>query len=302
MKRIKKLAVLGMVSASLLGGYTALASSSNATKVQATSYKYTKKFYKVKLLKKTEVDKSKRSYISISDVYNSWKYLPAGTIVYVKSNGDKVSWQVKGPQLKGKYWVTNYNTEDYSWFTTNLKAKLPFTSYNRHGIVVRQTPNTISYSNKYAKVTIYTNTIKLYHFNNTENAPYNTAYIKVKFTNKSKHARVAADFIDDYFKIRKLNSKTLSSFEAGISTQHAPNSQMWKQVQRGKQPVRPHKTITALIANDLHGGLHSHQKFMFQPIDDWDSSLGKPKYAKGSVLHQADDYTETDDFIDDDEY
>lgn len=141
---IKRIVILGMTSLSLLGISTTSLMQVKTQVVKAVHYKYADKYYKVKLLRKTEVDKAPHPYIKLSDVYYHWKYLPAGSIVYVKSNGSNVSWTVKGAQLPGKYWVTDYNSQDYSWFSTNLNAELPRNTYNAHGFVVRQTPNTIS--------------------------------------------------------------------------------------------------------------------------------------------------------------
>lgn len=290
---LKKLAISLVLGTCATYGSQAI----NLPTVHAVNYKYTDKFYKVKLLRKTEVDKSKHPYIKIGDVYNTWKYLPSGSIVYVKSNGSNVSWSVKSSQLRGKYWVTDYNSKDYSWFSTNLKAFLPRNTYNAHGFIVRQTPNTISLTNKYGKATIYTNTIQLYHFPHTGGTTRNTAYIKAKFTNKSSNPRIAAHFIDDYFNIRKINKKTLSVFDPSSSSAHAPNATVMHSSDHAFSAVRPHKTITCTIASDLSGGLHSKQKFVFQPQDLYGHKLGKPKYARGSKLHYSDDYTESNDYI-----
>lgn len=295
---IKRIVILGMTSLSLFGISTTSLMQVKTLAVKAVHYKYADKYYKVKLLRKTEVDKAPHPYIKLSDVYYHWKYLPAGSIVYVKSNGSNVSWTVKGAQLPGKYWVTDYNSQDYSWFSTNLNSELPRNTYNAHGLVVRQTPNTISLTNKYGKAIIYTNTIQLYHFPHADGSTPNTAYIRVRFTNKSNIPRFPAHFISDYFNIRKINTNTLSEFDPSESTAHAPNQEVWDARQLGLSAVRPHKTVTCIIADDLHGGLHSHQRFSFQPVDIYGRHLGKAKYATGSKMHYSDDITDDDDFTD----
>ena len=293
----KKLAVLGAASLSLFSISTPALMQAKTQTVQAVNYKYADKFYKVKLLCRTEVDKNARPTLKVGDIFRHWKYLPAGTIVWVKSNGSNVSWQVKSPQLPGKYWVTEYNSLDYSWFSTNLNAELPRNTYVGHGYTVRQTPNTISLTNKYGKVTIYTNSIQLYHFPKSYGSTRNTAFIKAKFTNKSSYPRVAAHFVSNYFNIKKINENTLSRFDPSESTAHTPSEEIVHLNEISLSAVRPHKTITCLLADDMTGGLHSKQRFSFQPVDANGNNLGKPKYGTGSNLHYNDD-----DIDDDDDY
>lgn len=291
--KFKKALVIGLASIALLGGTFVVNNQPNKT-VQAATYKYTGKWYKVKILNKIEVDKYKRPTVHVGDIVSAVRCLEPGQTAYIKSLGKAYTWRVKARGLSGNYWQALNSTRDYSWFSTNMRAALPST-YSRNGVTVRTEKDSITVSNKQGKLTVYTTGIKLYHLKSYGGDPENDAFIKAKFTNKTRSPRTAIRFATDHMWIRKINSATYSNFYPDESVSCFPSKSVDKAVSRGFAAVRPGKTVKFTLAGHF-SSLKSYSKFVLCGTDYYHHQIGRSKYATGGLLVDAIHYLDVDDF------
>ena len=134
----KKLIISTVASIALVSSFNFMANmpSENTKVVQAAKTKkqrYSNKFYKVKVTKKT-------AYYKLSKNKKGAKvgYLKPGKVIFIRATGSKVGWKVG---KNNKYCVMR-SSKDYSWFTTNLKSKHTTTKVTTTTKVIEELPNT----------------------------------------------------------------------------------------------------------------------------------------------------------------
>ena len=118
----KKLLISALASIALFSSTGVALTSIKPNDVQATkmpNQKYIKKFYKVRITKKTTYYKVIRGRDEAHNKYKKMGYLKPGQIVYIRGRGVVWGWTI-GKKYKYCSFRSSFN---YSWFTTNLKKK-----------------------------------------------------------------------------------------------------------------------------------------------------------------------------------
>lgn len=112
----KKIIATAVAAMSLVSGIGFSTMNSTPAYAAKTTYKYTKRFYKVRITKKTlvyRINRNKRPF-----TFTKAYYLKPGQTTYIRSKAD-ISW---GWTIGKKYkYCSTRDANDYSWFTTKLK-------------------------------------------------------------------------------------------------------------------------------------------------------------------------------------
>ena len=131
MNKNKKLLISALASIALLSSTGVALTSIKPNDVQATkmpNQKYIKRFYKVRITKKTAYYKVIRGRDEAHNKYKKMGYLKPGQIVYVRGRGVVWGWTI-GKKYNYCSFRSSFN---YSWFTTNLKKNVKKTAKGRN--------------------------------------------------------------------------------------------------------------------------------------------------------------------------
>lgn len=171
-----------VVSAALLGAMQLNSSINTANTVQASSYKYAKKFYRVKVIKETMMYSIKKG-----SRFAKQYYLEPGDIIYVKNNKNNGwGWTIG---KKGKS-CSKRSSKNHSWFTTKVKAKKNSNVPSKKAVKAYFFKDGSTYTYYDSKVEIYFSEYQLgYHQEG------NYISLNLIVTNRSKHNIQASDSI-----------------------------------------------------------------------------------------------------------